>query len=414
MEGETDRRSSGSHISDPGQQARSASGLPIVPVFDGYRALAILGVVLLHLLTISGFVGPDEVGEVARFNWGVFGRAVEVLFVVSGFVVFLPTVARRGEFGNWYSYAVRRAARLLPAYWMILIISLALLATVDLEAGAQMPSLFSVFVHFIGVHLPATMFSGDLVTGFGVNVPVWTLSVEVGFYVVLPFIAARYFRRPFIGLGLALLVTVLWDLFLDNYFDILSLLDLNPSPEDAFRFFFNAGAQLPAWALSFGLGMSGAWVYVRVRAMEQTESLRRQILTVLLVSLAATAVLAWVNGGYFDQARQSLPLSLAFSVTMASTMVAIALGPAILQRPFANQPIRRLGDISYGIYLCHLLFMIFIGDLLDLPQDGSFSSLAVWTLAVLPAAILYCYLSARFLEQPIRRWARRYGRRGSG
>jgi hypothetical protein len=33
------------------------------------------------------------------------------------------------------------------------------------------------------------------------------------------------------------------------------------------------------------------------------------------------------------------------------------------------------------------------------------------TAIVVPTAILYGYLSARFLEQPIRRWARKYGRR---
>jgi peptidoglycan/LPS O-acetylase OafA/YrhL len=50
-------------------------------------------------------------------------------------------------------------------------------------------------------------------------------------------------------------------------------------------------------------------------------------------------------------------------------------------------------------------------DELSLPTDGNLVSFLVWTLAVVPAAILYGYLSARFVEQPIRRWARRYGRR---
>ena len=40
----------------------------------------------------------------------------------------------------------------------------------------------------------------------------------------------------------------------------------------------------------------------------------------------------------------------------------------------------------------------------------SFLAGAVLTALVVPASVLYGYLSARFLEQPIRRWARRYGR----
>ena len=129
--GETRPESSGSHIADPGKQARSVSGIPIVPVFDGYRAFAILGVVVLHLITFSGVVQVGDEGLVSRLTWGSVGRCVEVLFIVSGFVVFLPTVARGGDFGSLRSYVIRRGARLLPAYWMILAISLVLLATVN-------------------------------------------------------------------------------------------------------------------------------------------------------------------------------------------------------------------------------------------------------------------------------------------
>jgi len=411
MEGGEVREQPATHIADPGKEARSAAGIPVVPVFDGYRALAILGVVLLHVFTVSGVVGEGESGTLAQINWGLFGRAVEVLFVVSGFVVFLPTVARGGRFGSWTAYAIRRGARLLPAYWLILVISLVLLATVNLEADVPMPSAFSALAHFTGTQLPASMFSGDVAVGFFVNPPLWTLSVELGFYLVLPFVAAVYFRRPFAGLAIALLVTVAWDLFFDNYYDIISLLDLHPNAQDAFRFMFNSGAQLPAWALSFGLGMTGAWVYVKVSAMEQTANLKRQVLVVLLVSVMSAAVLAWINGDYLEQTRQSLWVSMAFSVALAGAMVAIALGPTGFRWPFANRPIRRLGDISYGIYLSHMLLLIYLGDLLDLPRDGTLGNLLVWMLAVIPASVVYGYLSARFLEQPVRRWARQFGSR---
>src|SRR5262245_65542090 len=85
-------------IVDPGKEDRAAHGIPVVPAFDGYRAYAILGVVLLHLLGRSGVL------TVAGSNWfgqlvdGTLQHAVEILFIISGFVVFLPTVARGGEF----------------------------------------------------------------------------------------------------------------------------------------------------------------------------------------------------------------------------------------------------------------------------------------------------------------------------
>ena len=51
------------------------------------------------------------------------------------------------------------------------------------------------------------MFRG-LALGFGVDGPLWTLSLEVTFYVILPFVAAWYFRRPLVGLLIAAAITV--------------------------------------------------------------------------------------------------------------------------------------------------------------------------------------------------------------
>ena len=62
-------------LSDPGKDARAESGIPVVPVFDGYRALAILAVVLLHLITLSGVVVQGDEGLVSRLTWGTVGRA---------------------------------------------------------------------------------------------------------------------------------------------------------------------------------------------------------------------------------------------------------------------------------------------------------------------------------------------------
>ena len=77
----------------------------------------------------SGLVGRagDSLG--GQLIWATGPQFVDILFVVSGFVVFLPTVAQRGNFGSVSSYAVRRAARLLPAYWVSLGMMLLVMAT---------------------------------------------------------------------------------------------------------------------------------------------------------------------------------------------------------------------------------------------------------------------------------------------
>lgn len=417
--GETRPESSGSHIADPGKQARSASGIPIVPVFDGYRAFAILGVVLLHLITFSGVVQVGDEGLLSRLTWGSVGRCVEVLFIVSGFVVFLPTVARGGSFGSVGFYAIRRAARLLPAYWLILGISMLLLATVTLPPSTlafapetDFPNLISVLSNFAGAENLMAMLFNDVSIGFGTNPALWTLSIELGFYLVLPLVASVYFRHPWAGLAVAAAVTLLWTIASDHLVSVTDFLGLNLDFNDTVRIFSVTGIQLPAWAFSFALGMTGAWVYVRVISEPPGERLRQTLLRVLLVSSLLTVALAVINGGYFDQTRDSIWLSMAFSLALATFMVSLALVPRQYQSFLASGPVRKLGDISYGIYLSHLLVMIYLGRyVLDLPRDGTLGDLLLWVVVVVPAAVLYGYLSARFLEQPVRRWARGFGNR---
>jgi peptidoglycan/LPS O-acetylase OafA/YrhL len=409
-------------LEDPGKEARARAGIPVVPVFDGYRALAILGVVLLHLLGKSGVIESHDSSLFATAVWGTVGHAIDVLFVVSGFVVFLPTVTRNGDFGPVIPYAIRRAARLFPAYWLILLIMLLLIATVDVTPDPSLPGIRDVILHLFGLQTAAGVAVSGVSTGFGVNPPVWTLSVEVLFYLVLPFVAAAYTRHPLAGLGTAALITLLWNYGFEHPQDIASLLNLQLSGTEALRLAVQSGLQLPSWAFSFGLGMTGAWIYDRYYRDPEDRHLAL-IRTAQVVSLAGLVVFGWLAGRYSADAPVQLvaqysrfapEIAIGYSLFLAGFMVSTALGPRWTRRPFDNRLIRKTGDISYGIYLSHMVFAFFLGSLLSLPTSGSAGSFFTWVIVIVPLSVLYGYLSARFLEQPIRRWARQFGRRSPG
>lgn len=404
-------------LSDPGKEARAESGIPVVPAFDSWRALAIAGVVLLHLTILSGLVTTGQEDLVAKLTWGTVGHAIDVLFIVSGFVVFLPTVAR-GSFGSLRGYAIRRAARLLPAYWLILVIMLVLAAV----GSVPFPGPGDTIAHFLGLHGPVGMAFPGTTTGFGINPPVWTLSVEICFYIVLPLVAGFWFRRPFIGLALAAVLTVLWNETFQHFGEVNQDLDLGLSFETVVRLAVTATLQLPSWAFSFGLGMTGAWAFVRLRNQAGADFDRR-VRVARLIGVAGLIVFAWLSAGDSGDApvdlvaqfsRQAPLQALGFSAFLALTMVSFSLGSKAGESLLASPRLRQFGDISYGIFLSHMVIAWCLLEWADLPDNGSVGAFAIWTIAVFPAAVLYGYLSARFLEQPIRRWARKYGRRDEG
>ncbi|GEM_PF-952507 len=404
-------------VADPGKAWRRGRGIPVVPAFDGYRALAVIAVVLFHVLQVSGAFAPLGKSASAIVAWGILPRSLDVFFIVSGFVMFLPTAARAGDFGRVSAFAVRRAARLVPAYWLALAIALMLLAAVEPSA---MPGAGPIVTHLAVLQAPALLVSSSFPLGFGVVPPVWTLSVEVGFYIVLPFIAAWYFRRPLAGLLAAAAIAVAWHLAASDAAGTAGMLGIHLSDAAASRIDLYYASQLPGWSFSLAAGMTGAWAYVRLRDRWSPSALAPRALWLAGAATLALCFLTYLAGhdaindpqplnGLF--ARQSLVVAIGFPAALAAFMVALALSARRAQWPVTNAPIRWIADISYGIYLIHFAVIWFALQKLSLPQDGSIGAVAAWAALVYPASVVYAYLSARIIERPIRRWAHRFGRR---
>lgn len=407
-------------IADPGKEGRLASGVPVVPAFDGYRAYAILGIVVVHLLIFSGAV-PLVGTHGAVLMQATLGQVVDVLFVVSGFVVFLPTVAHDARFGSVRAYAIRRAARLVPAYWIVLLVCLALLSTVSFTPPIPFPSFASMAAHATFLQTTAPPLFHWFTLGFGLDAPVWTLSVEVSFYVVLPFVAAWYARRPLLGLLLAAALTVCWHLAIQHLGSITSALGANVSAFDQRRLQGIATTQLPFFAFSFAAGMTAAWGYIRLSQQRADGPTRRAVIAAQVLSAVSLCAFAYVIGrraagpgpfpGSPEGARLSPVLALGYSGSLAALMLATAMPKAIGGRLFAHPAARALGDMSYGIYLIHMVLVICALAALGFSADGSPGALLALAAAVLPLSLAYGYLSARLVETPVRRWARQFGRR---
>jgi peptidoglycan/LPS O-acetylase OafA/YrhL len=406
-------------VADPGKEWRRGRGIPVVASFDGYRALGVLGVVFAHILLVAGVLGrlSDSLGDVAVL--GVIPRLpLSALFIVSGFVIYLPTVARDGDFGRVSAFAVRRVARILPAYWVVLLVAIILLAAVPSPDG--LPGVGSISTHIAFLQGPALLFDSSYKLGFGVVPPVWTLSVEMAFYVVLPFVAASYYRRPFVGLALAAALAVVWRLLAQNADSVVGVVGGDLSSAANLRIDTYYASQFPTWALSIAAGMTGAWCYVKIRDRWPAETVTRRA-----KQAAVAAALILVTFIYFgghevasnpvtfnaEFARQSIAVTLGVPLSLAALFVALCLIPQRLQRPISSAPLRWTADISYGIYLIHFAVIWFALRQLNLPHTGTLWAVLVWCAVVYPVSFAYAYLSARFLERPVRRWAHQFGRR---
>jgi peptidoglycan/LPS O-acetylase OafA/YrhL len=386
---------------DPGKLARAAEHIPVVPSLDGFRAAAVLGVLLWHCWGRSGNSSGEGFGRLVA---GVVPSSIYVMFIISGFVMFLPTAAR-GRFGSVRAYALRRIARIGPAYYLSLVIVLALFPML-VPPGVPLadPSAANVLAHFGFVFQPLRMFdAATYPAGFGVNGPVWTLSVEALFYVLLPLVALPFFRRPLVGLAVGFGIAILWRLLV---FD-----DTRPG------LFLN---QLPFWTGALAVGMAAAWIFVRISRSSYDALARRLAVPIQACALVALIAVAWVAGGQgsggdadtYIAAQRSIAISTAFPLVLATFMLATAFAPDVTSRPFTNRAARWFGDRTYGIYVIHFVVMTFAVFELGVPAHrGGLLEFAKWVAIVLPPSLLYGWASYQLVELPARRWARRVSRR---
>jgi peptidoglycan/LPS O-acetylase OafA/YrhL len=389
-----------------------------VHAIDGFRAYAILGVVAFHLLGLAGAVQPGT--TTALITWGVLGNVIDAFFIVSGFVLFLAVVKRGGELGSLRSFAKVRGARLVPPYWITLAVMLALLAFAaapppgpGVEAES-LPSIPNVFVHLVGMQMPARMLDSNVLIGFGINGALWMISVIVCFYLVLPLIAKPYYRHPVAGLIAAAAITVAWKEGAEHLPGVLAAINMGDQP--AWVEQLVTIDQLPGWAFSFALGLTAAWGYGHLGDLD-ADKVRRAATWVLPIALIACGVCAYLYGKHASAVsgptagnltRTETFLTMAYTLSRGVLMAAIVLGPVWVRAPFASRRVGSLAELSYSVYLIHLVIAIYLCETwLSLPSDGSIGTVALWIGLVLPASLIYALVMRRYVERPSRAWARR-------
>jgi peptidoglycan/LPS O-acetylase OafA/YrhL len=170
-------------VSAPAPNVAPPPGHPRFPLLDGVRALAALSIVLLHVGDGTGFARTSALGAfTARMDAGV-----ALFFVLSGFLLYRPFVAARLEGRPAPSagrYLRRRLLRIVPAFWVAMLVMGALgwIAVLNDDWWR-----YFAFVQNLSV---ATVLGGIR--------PAWSLCVEMSFYLVLPLwalAAGRLLRR---------------------------------------------------------------------------------------------------------------------------------------------------------------------------------------------------------------------------
>ena len=360
---------------------------------EGLRGLAALGVLVTHVGFVSGAVGGRILpGVLSRLDFGVC-----LFFVLSGFLLYRPWVKGRpdGSRPDLRAYVVHRAARLLPA-WLLLMVGTWLVVPQTREVAGRTWAAYLTLTQIYRRGEP-----------IGALNQLWSLSTEIAFYLALPFVASlllvtvrrRGDARAHL-LALAALAVAAWCFRVAvTQGWILDRIALQWLP--AHFDWFAAGMAL-AVVCAPGSGPWGAGV-ARVLRVAATPL---RIAALALFWLCTTPV-----AGPLDLTPPATGQDLLRHVSYVLMAVAL-VGPICVDpgepvaRALARPTLRRLGTVSYGIFLWHLPLLYAVRSALGLRIFGG----GFWESLVLTAAvsIAVATFSWVLVERPVLNLAHAY------
>ena len=344
---------------------------------ESLRALAALGVLEAHVFGWSR--GWDEEAIYGSFFDRIFlvsGSTVILFFALTGYLLFMPFGRRWFAGGDRIDigrYATNRALRILPLYFASIVLLL-LIA----EGGGTLEQ-------WLKYGLMSQNFFSDTVGQL--NGPLWSVVVEMHFYLLLPFFAyalAKASRGSLRAAAVILLVLAVASALLranmrDVYDGDVRLLQYS----------------LPTTFYWFCAGMFVAML--RIHWGERRPPWLKGVLASPTAWLAATIPLWLLQADRFSD----WPVAIASFLTVGACVLPLREERSV--RALEWRPLALLGIASYSLYVWHDR----IAEALSDAGVGGYFALLPATLILSIAA---AWASYRLIEAPFLRLRRRWSK----
>ncbi|WP_433966854.1 acyltransferase family protein [Tunturiibacter gelidiferens] len=353
---------------------------------DGLRGVAILSVMLYHFT--GTYKGANPLLRLWSLVAGAGWMGVDLFFVLSGFLItgiLYDTAHAEHKVRNFYA---RRALRIFPLFYAVLFGLLLLTPVLHMHWRSE--HLLYFFYLSNADHLLVPHFQSP---SQWVNLGhLWSLAVEEQFYLLWPFVVWRVKNRTtLLRIILAVLVAgpILRALLIATGMDALEMSRLLVTRADS---------------LLFGGGVA---LLARAPSADRIPTER-----ILITSVSLLAILLYVAHG--PEASSAWIATVGYSaiaMCFASLIFLAQEGSNWVTALFDRPLLRFFGRYSYGLYLFHGLYFVYLrhlaGRIEHLMHSGLLAQLLIVVFGFLFSIVL-AVLSYHFFEAPILTLKRRF------
>ena len=282
------------------------------------RGFAVILVVFYHL-------------QIVGFDNGFLG--VDLFFVLSGYFMALLS-----EKTNVLEFYRRRLYRLVPAYFVTVLITMlaVVLITLPVDANQSFNQLWFDITGLsnIGIWLKSSYFNNSY---FRPLLHLWSLGVEIQFYLIAPILLPFLRIRQFL-----LLITLFGSL-------IVTLIILTISPKTSFF-------MMPTRLWEFLFGAYIAWYPLKVISESKNKILSYISFIFLIAVIFVYPLQVLIPSVYLGHPGiASIFVVIATGILISTTLKYIINYESIIGKCFA-----KLGDYSYSIYLTHFPIIVLL------------------------------------------------------
>ena len=327
------------------------------------RAFACLSVLFTHVL---------EILHIRPFgNYYISGGyGVDIFFILSGFLIYITT--KQTE--KWKGFAIKRFFRIFPMYWVsfFLLLSWFLITT-------QKSYSFLFYLQ----NLLMMPWSGQLTTKSLLVGVAWSTVYEVYFYFIFTLLLLFKLPKKYVGLLLVVILIIM---------KVILRLDLFGLAGNSFFQYVSSIAgrtHIVPFLIGIGIGM----IIGNERIVNW---IKRNLQITKILFLLMHLVYFFILSTKYFQTKSYIISMIIFVLWIHADHI----WKINYELPFCKF-LLRVGDISYSIYLLHIL-VIYI-----LLEGFGINNLGVLLLASFVFSISLSLITFKFIEEPFVKIAKR-------